>query len=234
MIDNTVRDIFFSLGQAFFDKGDDETSSGLEKAAEAARQGVQNLGTISDDDYAELLAELQSKVNVKMNLDGGFIVGSQEYKHWLPGAKAEIKWSYWDRYRQYLGTRKSWPFNVIKSLDEASDVIVDLAGDPRQEEGFLRKGLVIGDVQSGKTATYTAILNKAVDAGYKVCIVLTGMLEDLRRQTQSRLDAEFAGRSSFDTLNNPSKRGRKRAVGVGEKDPSIYVAQFTSTTSDFD
>lgn len=234
MIDNTVRDIFFSLGQAFFDKGDDETSSGLKKAAEAARQGLQKLGTISDDDYAELLAELQSKVNVKMNLDGGFIVGSQEYKHWLSGAKAEIKWSYWDRYRQYLLTRKSWPFNVIKSLDEASDVIVDLAGDPRQEEGFLRKGLIIGDVQSGKTATYTAILNKAVDAGYKVCIVLTGMLEDLRRQTQSRLDAEFAGRSSFDTLNNPSKRGRKRAVGVGEKDPSIYVAQFTSTTSDFD
>lgn len=234
MINDSIRDVFLGSVQAVFDKGDDKTSSGLKKAAAVARQSVQQmLGNISDDDYADLLAEVQSKVSVVMNLDGGCIVGSQEYKHWLKGAKAEIKWSYWDRYRQYLKTKKSWPLSVVKSLDEASDVIVDLAGDPRSQNSFLRKGLVIGDVQSGKTATYTAILNKAADVGYKVIIVLTGMLEDLRRQTQARLDAEFSGYSS-DKLNNPSKRGPKKRIGVGIIDRSISVAPFTSTLGDFD
>ena len=237
MIDiNDIKRAFLNNAQDVYNNNGDKTAAGLEKAASTVRaaMNMMGMGSIDDEAYEELLAQLQEMVSVTMNFDGGVITGEKDYHHWLAADGANIDWKFWERYRSYLIRKKGWPSQVVQSLDEASNAIVDLAGDPRQEEGFLRKGLVIGDVQSGKTATYTAILNKAVDAGYKVCIVLTGMLEDLRRQTQSRLDAEFAGRSSFDTLNNPSKRGRKRAVGVGEKDPSIYVAQFTSTTSDFD
>ena len=233
---NAIKRLFLDNAQDVYNNNGDKTAAGLEKAALTVRSAMSMMGmdSIDDEAYEELLAQLQEMVSVTMNFDGGVITGEKDYHHWLASDVANIDWKFWKRYRSYLTRKKGWPSQVVQSLDKASNDIVDLAGDPRQEEGFLRKGLIIGDVQSGKTATYTAILNKAVDAGYKVCIVLTGMLEDLRRQTQSRLDAEFAGRSSYDTLNNPSKRGRKRAVGVGEKDPSIYVAQFTSTTSDFD
>lgn len=99
----------------------------------------------------------------------------------------------------------------------------------------MRKGLVIGDVQSGKTATYTAVLNKAVDAGYKVCIVLAGMQEDLRRQTQSRLDAEFVGYRSSEASCNSAQGYRREKIGVGFKKASskYYAVQNTSTIRDF-
>ena len=72
---------------------------------------------------------------------------------------------------------------------------MDNLGNPRDvSRPFQRRGLLLGDVQSGKTATYTAICNKASDAGYRVIIVLAGMMENLRFQTQERLDAEFVGK----------------------------------------
>ena len=85
---------------------------------------------------------------------------------------------------------------MIDALDNTSDKILDLMGDPRSDKPFARRGLIMGSVQSGKTANYTALCNKATDAGYKVIIVLTGMLEDLRRQTQYRLDTEFASKGT--------------------------------------
>ena len=65
-----------------------------------------------------------------------------------------------------------------------------------------RRGLIFGDVQSGKTATYTALCCKAADAGYRLIILLTGTIESLRRQTQERLDEGFVGRDSFKVLNS--------------------------------
>lgn len=220
---NAIKRLFLDNAQDVYNNNGDKTAAGLEKAASTVRSAMSMMGmdSIDDEAYEELLAQLQEMVSVTMNFDGGVITGEKDYHHWLASDVANIDWKFWKRYRSYLTRKKGWPSQVVQSLDKASNDIVDLAGDPRQEEGFLRKGLIIGDVQSGKTATYTAILNKAVDAGYKVCIVLTGMLEDLRRQTQSRLDAEFAGRSSYDTLNNPSKRGRKRAVGLAKKIPAF-------------
>ena len=41
-------------------------------------------------------------------------------------------------------------------------------------------------MQSGKTANYTAVMAKAADAGYGFFIVLSGLHNNLRRQTQVR------------------------------------------------
>ncbi len=96
----------------------------------------------------------------------------------------------------YLEEVKGWNSRVTGSLDRVSDEIVDLLGDPKSSDSFQRRGLVLGDVQSGKTANYTAICNKAADTGYNVIIILAGTMENLRQQTQERLDAEFSGRKS--------------------------------------
>ncbi|MEA1960993.1 MAG: Z1 domain-containing protein [Bacillota bacterium] len=89
----------------------------------------------------------------------------------------------------------------------------------------------MGDVQSGKTVNYTALCNKAMDAGYRVIIVLTGMQENLRKQTQERLDCELVGLDSEIFLD---KYGKEMSIGVGKVDPKHFVATFTSKANDFD
>ena len=93
-----------------------------------------------------------------------------------------------------------------------------------------RRGLVLGDVQSGKTATYTALACKAGDAGYKLIILLTGTLEMLRRQTQERLDEGFV---SFDSSGILNQIRSSRAVGVGLIDSRKSAGVFTSREKDF-
>ena len=137
--------------------------------------------------------------------------------------------------KKYLEEIKHWNPRVTATLDKVSDEIVDLLGDPQSKEPFQRRGLVLGDVQSGKTANYTAISNKAADTGYRIIIVLAGMMENLRQQTQSRLDAEFSGRKSEYYLDPKAEQGIKnQPVGVGRYGVQKRIAAFTSVTKDFD
>ena len=87
--------------------------------------------------------------------------------------------------------------------------MVDLLGDPNQQGSWKRRGLVIGDVQSGKTATYIGIVNKAADAGYKLVVLLTGATESLRQQTQYRVDEGFLGKDSSVVKHD-------KIIGVGK------------------
>jgi len=68
----------------------------------------------------------------------------------------------------------------------------------------------MGDVQSGKTSNYTSLVNKAADVGYQIIVILTGMIEELRQQTQERLDLGFIGRES-----NYLLRGDKNRQPIG-------------------
>ena len=119
------------------------------------------------------------------------------------------------------------------NLGRVSDEIVDYLGDPQSDVPFQRRGLVLGDVQSGKTANYTAICNKAADTGYRVIIILAGTMENLRQQTQERLDAEFSGRMS-QYLLDPKQEIENVPVGVGKYGQEKQIATFTSVTKDFD
>ena len=78
-------------------------------------------------------------------------------------------------------------------MDDVLDTLTDLLGDPSRNIAYKRRGLIIGDVQSGKTANYTGLICKAVDSGYKVVVLLTGTIEKLRQQTQARIDEGIVG-----------------------------------------
>lgn len=108
--------------------------------------------------------------------------------------------NYWSDYRFYLEHHLHRDVNTLGNLDKRSNEILDHCGNPNDplRTHWAYRGLVIGQVQSGKTGLYTALINKATDAGYKIIIVLTGMMEDLRRQTQERLDNEYVGKKSTD------------------------------------
>ena len=190
---------------------------------------------VSDEEFEDILFRLRSYVVIQM--DVGVFINDRNtpHKSWLPSRRADLDFFFWKRYKKYLEEVKHWNPRVTATLDKVSDEILDLLGDPESQKPFQRRGLVLGDVQSGKTANYTAISNKAADAGYRIIIVLAGMMENLREQTQSRLDAEFSGRKSEYYLDPKAEQGIKnKPVGVGRYGTEKRIASFTSVTKDFD
>ena len=102
---------------------------------------------------------------------------------------------HWPAYRTYLRDTKRWPASDIASIDSASNEVVSLLENPASSNDFSCRGLVVGHVQSGKTANMTAVIAKALDAGYNTIIVLAGLTNKLRHQTQTRLDEDLVLRN---------------------------------------
>lgn len=109
---------------------------------------------------------------------------------WLNSSRKN-EWLYWRRYRDFQESKLSE--KVVEALDEATDNILGLLEDPKRSDPWDRRGLVVGHVQSGKTSNYSGLICKAADAGYKIIIVLAGMHNNLRSQTQMRLEEGFLG-----------------------------------------
>lgn len=184
---------------------------------------------VGDEEFAVVIKRIHAKLAITMELGTSLVTTT--YVPWLAARKATIDPFYWERLRSWLG-RQDWAPLVINTLDQVSDDILDLAGDPQREGSWAGRGLVVGDVQSGKTAAYTALISKAADAGYRLIILLTGRLESLRRQTQERLDEGFVGLDSSEVLQQAQMR-TNRAVGVGVIDGRRAAGVFTSRSRDF-
>ncbi|MEW6330298.1 MAG: endonuclease, partial [Pseudomonadota bacterium] len=134
--------------------------------------------------------ELQREENITLT-PARILVRDQNRADWLRGLDRSA-WYYWPTLRQYLLTTKGWDSSVLRSLDDSSDRILRQL-EPPSTERFDIRGLVLGFVQSGKTANFTAVAAKAADAGYRLVIVLSGIDNSLRRQTNIRLKRELVG-----------------------------------------
>lgn len=180
-----------------------------------------------------LVAQIESSRIWKMGL--GVELVSKEHKPWLENREAEIDWKRWGLYEKYLRTRKSINPTILESMDRRNSRILDLAGDPKEGGQWARKGLVIGDVQSGKTSNYLALLNKAADAGYRIFILLAGDKERLRAQTQERVDEGFVGRDSKGSVSAAGRmHSNLKIIGVGDSPDFSPVNSLTSYFDDFD
>ena len=200
----------------------------------ALRQALAGMYPVSDEDFANIKRKIRTNI-VVLGVDGVLIKDRKEHVPWLSVRRSDhdMDFFFWNRYKRYLEEVKHWNPRVTGKLGQISDEIVDYLGDPKSDSPFQRRGLVLGDVQSGKTASYTAICNKAADTGYRVIIVLAGTIENLRQQTQERLDAEFSGRMS-QYLLDPKQDIENVPVGVGKYGQDKQIAMFTSVTKDFD
>jgi len=143
----------------------------------------------SKDDIEQVIRIIQTRHDTSMGL--GVLFDSDTYKPWLADKKDSINFYYWNRYKKLLAGRIS--ADVVLKTDEITDKILDHLEDPTKEGAWERRGLVVGNVQSGKTANYIGVMNKAADAGYKVIVILGGLLNSLRNQTQMRIDSDFLG-----------------------------------------
>lgn len=138
----------------------------------------------------------------------------RDHIQWLTAGRKRT-WRYWQRYREWL--ERDLSDTAVSALDHSTDKVLSLLEDPERIGAWDRRGLVVGHVQSGKTGNYTGLICKAADAGYKIIIVLAGLHNNLRSQTQIRLDEGFLGFATKPILDVVDP------IGVGEidADPSI-------------
>lgn len=164
-----------------------------EKAAQAVREFIEQMGVTPDD---VMLANLQDATElVKASLKEIQILRRNSLvkprDDWYNGPKPIDR--HWPALKGYLEHVKNWEPENIQAIHESSSEVVSLLANPKKDQ-FRCRGLVVGYVQSGKTANMTAVISKAVDAGYNLIVLLAGITNKLRAQTQVRLEQDIVER----------------------------------------
>ncbi len=173
-----------------WDAADDDWTGGTDRSTPERRQQI---GDILGLDAAEQRALLERRPLFA----GGAVVISAPWDPWYDSRRAAERDFYWTHYRNYLREVKGWSQDNVDSLHIATTRVIERLTDPTRDERHQSKGLVVGYVQSGKTANFTGVTAKAIDAGYRLVVVMTGTLELLRAQTQRRVDMELIGKQNI-------------------------------------
>jgi len=191
---------------------DTPTREQIESYAGAALESWKKFHPDDETKLEELVLEIENLCMVWVP-NGQILDDPRGHKEWLGAKKTDLDWKFWERYEAFLEGRLNWPRSVVRRLDDVTDEILGRLEDPDRSGAWDRRGLVVGRVQSGKTSTYIGLIAKAADSGYKLIIVLAGLHNSLRSQTQVRLDEGFLG---FDTQRRLRKDSQTIRMGVGE------------------
>jgi hypothetical protein len=171
-----------------------------------------------------VIAHVMETIDTRMGAGVSLVDQTAMHDDAWVSKRGSLAWTYATAYETFLRD-EGWPPRLVQSLSDVTSRILGHLQDPTSEGAWDRRGLVIGHVQSGKTANYTGLVAKAADAGYKFIIVIAGIHNNLRKQTQERLDEAFIGRSS-----DPMDR---RPIGVGLKAGYPHPATLTNSHNDF-
>lgn len=184
---------------------------------------VENFDVPSEVDLIKISRDLETFFDVKMD-KGILIKGDDQQKRdtlwWSSIWKQKSKKYYWNRLKIYLNA--TLPPEVIKTLDVDTDIIMNNLENP-SFSSFSRYGMVVGHVQSGKTGNFSALVCKAADAGYKFIVVISGDKNNLRTQTQERLNETFVGWN----------KGTQFGVGKGNSSKELLPISLTTVDRDF-
>jgi hypothetical protein len=169
------------------------THDSPEHAAEALKKDLTSIGFSFTSEMDQNLAVALEQVVASLE-DVEILRRSSLIKKRDPWYKGSgLKDVHWPALKGYLTNSKGWDEDTIASIDESSSEVVSLLANPNNE-GFRHRGLVVGYVQSGKTANMTAVIAKAVDAGYNLIVLLGGVTNKLRAQTQRRIEHDIVNR----------------------------------------
>lgn len=192
---------------------------------------------LSDNKRMELRQKVIIKAKAKVERGGGENVHIGKFETWLNEKKQkEIGWengefiTYRDRYFEYLKKYKSRSNEILSKSKKSTLRCIQKIGNPKGNSSFNSRGLVIGPVQGGKTEHFNGVIASAFDAGYHLVIVLSGIMEDLRRQTQQRIINDVIG--SYDG-GNPTGAELVTKFGVLGKFNEQTVRVLTSSENDF-
>ena len=158
---------------------------------------------ILEDDIQKAISELSYFFAVSITDEDTELFEKRINSSWWTDSfetrKKDGKNYYWDSYKKFLLEKEKLSTNVVERIDERSDKVMNYLFDPMNPDikDATRRGMVIGSVQSGKTANYSALIAKAADAGYKIIIVIAGISSILRKQTQFRINCGFVGQTDL-------------------------------------
>ena len=192
--------------------GSTSDESGVRRAAENAVGMVKSQSPDSRIDLEALVRELEANVTVVIDDASTIVDEASDHEPWLPDRRASIKWKFTRRYHRLLNEQKGWARATLNQSDALTDELLGLLEDPDRPGRWDRRGMVVGEVQSGKTSNYIELICKAADAGYKFIVVLTGTTNSLRAQAQLRFDEGFLG---WDTRLHRELGTANKRVGVG-------------------
>lgn len=186
------------------------------------------------EDKEALVSYLENYIFVKHDHNGYAIVSDEPFdRTWYTKNKPQNEY-FWNLFSLYHSQKGDLD---RASLDKLGDItlpnLMNCLGNPKEKLSKQRKryGLVLGDVQSGKTSTYSGLICKAADAGVKVVILLAGITENLRQQTQERIEEDIVGltiRTDNFHNNQPTNVGVGTLPGWENK-----VTTFTLYEDDF-
>ncbi len=200
-------------------------TTGLPPTRDLLMERIQEIALIkryADINQLWILSQLESLFTIWVE-PPKFLLDIDGHEPWLLQKKSEIEWKFWNRYSLYLAMDAHLSPAAIENIDEISNNVLASIEDPSRPGPWDRRGLVMGNVQSGKTGTYTGLIAKAADAGYKVIVVLAGLHNNLRSQTQIRLDDGFLGYKA-----NAQGQGGFLATGVYKYDATPKADSITN------
>lgn len=214
-----------------FENYSEEFIKAFKKAETTYKTTFFHMVPASEDEINDIKNEVFQACITKISYqsDGFTGVSDKKHKNWLNAKKDSIKWTQRDYFYKYL--EQKFSPKTIKAIDNLSDIVIDHLEDPKREAPISIKGLIMGEAQSGKTNLFTAICHKAIDAGWKFIIILSGMTNDLRIQTQKRMCKDLIGLSL-----DPESVTQKCGIGSFINDYDTKAADFIDLTrvdSDF-
>lgn len=230
MTQNTPEEQLLSTLVRRFGEADEIPDASEISAIAVATAGV--LFPQDDIDVDTVVARVRENITHRMG-EGVSLVEEDEAHDPAWVSTRHIDWKYSRAYETYL-LGENWPPKVVRSLSAVTERITSYLQDPVIDGSWDRRGLVIGHVQSGKTANYLGLVARAADAGYKFIVVVAGIHNNLRQQTQERVDKGFVGE-----ISDPVRRDRMRAegdtvrIGVGLDPAHQSPVALTSTANDF-
>ena len=178
----------FSLQFALWDDADESEpwTDGSERGTTGRRTAIYRGLGLPDESHDVLTDLFPTKHDPN-------VIIADDFEPWYTSELQSTGAFYWPAYEQYLMNKPGWDVESVADLSFATSDIVQRLSDPARTEAYQSKGLVVGYVQSGKTANITGVLARAIDAGYRLLIVMTGTIDLLREQTQRRIDMELVG-----------------------------------------
>jgi len=206
------------------------TSSSLNEFLDFVASAIRSSG--KDRDY--FYSELERRHTVSIPERASILEDNSNHVDWFnpstnSGLNRDVKWQFWANYKEYLVVGKNWPSMVVEGLDRESSTLLSKLEDPYREGPWDVRGMVMGAVQAGKTANYTALIAKAIDSGYKLIIILAGVHNSLRSQTQFRLNEEILG-YDFDKVQEFDQHAAR--IGVRKQFRDHPIAQTLTSSSE--
>lgn len=180
-----------------------------------------------EGDIESVVEEVWQSLCLEVGLGESLIDTTQKHnENWVAEELPDCDWTYTRAYAKYLA-KERWSPTVVNNLRDVSENILGLLSNPASHGCWRRRGLVIGHVQSGKTANYLGVVTRAADAGYKFIVIIAGIHNNLRRQTQERVELGFVGKTS-------DPNGSRAKIGVGLEYPDFpHPVTLTNLNDDF-